>query len=588
MATASENVLKPDHGSSTARHPLFTEEHDQLRESIRGFVSREFAPHAEEWEETTFPDECFAKLGAQGYLGLDKPEELGGQGGDYASAIVFAEEMAHSRSGGLAMGVAVQTDMAMPPIIAFGTDEQKQQWVVPAIRGEKILCLGITEPDAGSDVAGIKTRAVKDGDDWVINGSKTYITNGHRADVIVLVTKTDPDAGYGGFTLFLVPMDTPGVIREKRLQKLGMHASDTALLAFQDVRVPNSAVLGEVGKGFYHIMWELQGERLIGAAGCVAGAQRCFDQTLEYAKQRTAFGRQIGRFQAIRHKFAEMATKLETARQRFMQIDRERGSATVVLERVRGEMATVRQRIIDDLELEEPIELLDEPVEELDIDMLEAEREISRLKERLRRVGYIGDEAVQEFERESERHTFLTTQLDDVLTASASLRELLDDLRGTMQQRFEETFTRVADEFSAAFTTLFGGGSAKLVLIDDEDGGPSGVDIVAQPPGKRLQSLALLSGGERALTAAALLFAILKVNPSPFVLLDEVDAALDEANVVRFRERLQGLAADTQAIIITHNRGTIESAGTLYGVSMRDDGTSTVLSLRLSDVVLAD
>ena len=203
----------------------------------------------------------------------------------------------------------------MPPILAFGTEEQKQEWVVPAIKGEEILCLGITEPDAGSDVAGIKTRAVSDDGEYVINGSKTFITNGHRADVIVLVTKTDPDAGHGGFTLFLVPMDLPGVIREKKLEKLGMHASDTALLAFQDVRVPDSAVLGEVGKGFYHIMWELQGERLIGAAGCVAGAQHVFDRTLQYAKERTAFGRPIGHFQVIRHKFAEMATKIETARQ---------------------------------------------------------------------------------------------------------------------------------------------------------------------------------------------------------------------------------------------------------------------------------
>ncbi|MEI2701262.1 MAG: acyl-CoA dehydrogenase family protein [Baekduia sp.] len=313
MAT-TEDVLKPDHAAA-ARHPLFSEEHEQLRQSIRGFVTREFAPHAEEWEETTFPDECFKKLGEQGFLGLDKPVELGGQGGDYASAIVFAEEMAHARSGGLAMGVAVQTDMAMPPIIAFGTEEQKAQWAAPAIAGEKILCLGITEPDAGSDVSGIKTRAVKDGDEWVINGSKTYITNGHRSDVIVLVTKTDPNAGYGGFTLFLVPMDTPGVIREQRLKKLGMHASDTALLAFQDVRVPDSAVLGEVGKGFYHIMWELQGERLIGAAGSVSGAQLCFDQTMKYALERKAFGREIGHFQVIRHKFAEMATKIEVARQ---------------------------------------------------------------------------------------------------------------------------------------------------------------------------------------------------------------------------------------------------------------------------------
>src|SRR5256885_4393394 len=210
--------------------------------------------------------------------------------------------MVHANSGGLAMGIAVHTDMAMPPILAFGTEEQKEEWLVPAIRGEKILCLGITEPDAGSDVAGIKTRAVRDGDEYVINGSKTYITNGHRADVIVLVTKTDPDAGYDGFTLFLVPMDAPGGIREKKLEKLGMHASGTALLAFQDVRVPADAVLGEIGKGFYHIMWELQGERLIGAAGCVAGAQRCFDRTLQYAKDRTAFGRSIGPFQGTRPK----------------------------------------------------------------------------------------------------------------------------------------------------------------------------------------------------------------------------------------------------------------------------------------------
>src|SRR5664279_4058305 len=223
--------------------------------------------------------------------------------------------MARAGSGGTAAGLGAHINIATPPIWKFGTEEQKQEWVVPAIKGEKILCLGITEPDAGSDVSGIKTRAVKDGDDYIINGSKTYITNGHRADVIVLVTKTDADAGYDGFTLFLVPMDAPGVIREKRLEKLGMHASDTALLAFQDVRVPASAVLGQVGKGFYHIMWELQGERLIGAAGCVAGAQQCFEKTLKYAHERKAFGREIGKFQVIRHKFADMATKIESARQ---------------------------------------------------------------------------------------------------------------------------------------------------------------------------------------------------------------------------------------------------------------------------------
>jgi alkylation response protein AidB-like acyl-CoA dehydrogenase len=311
---AATDVLKPDHASSR-KHFIFTDEHQQLRESIRSFALKELAPHADEWEQTTFPDWVFRRMGELGFLGLDKPERYGGQGGDYYCSIVLAEEMARSMSGGTALGVAVQTDMAMPPIRLFGSEEQKQEWLVPAIRGEKILCLGITEPDAGSDVAGIKTRAVRDGDEYVINGSKTYITNGHRADVIVLVTKTDADAGYDGFTLFLVPMDAPGVIREKRLKKLGMHASDTALLAFQDVRVPASDVLGQVGKGFYHIMWELQGERLIGAAGCVAGAQHCFDQTLKYAMERKAFGREIGKFQVTRHKFAEMATKIETARQ---------------------------------------------------------------------------------------------------------------------------------------------------------------------------------------------------------------------------------------------------------------------------------
>jgi alkylation response protein AidB-like acyl-CoA dehydrogenase len=314
MAATAESVLKPDF-QGTRKHFIFSDEHEALRESITNFAVKELAPHADEWEETTFPDWVFTRMGELGFLGLDKPEEYGGQGGDYFSAMVLGEAIANANCGGLAMGVAVQTDMAMPPILAFGTEEQKQQWVVPAIKGEAILCLGISEPDAGSDVKGIKTRAVRDGDDFVINGSKTFITNGHRAHVIVLVTKTDPDAGYDGFSLFLVPMDAPGVIREEKLKKMGMHASDTALLAFQDVRVPASALLGQEGKGFYHIMWELQGERMIGAAGSIAGAQRCFDRTLTYAKEREAFGKAIGHFQVIRHKFADMATKIEAARQ---------------------------------------------------------------------------------------------------------------------------------------------------------------------------------------------------------------------------------------------------------------------------------
>ena len=223
--TTTADVLKPDFASQR-KHFIFTDEHEQLRDSIRRFVIKELQPHSEEWEENTFPNWVFQRMGELGFLGLDKPERYGGQGGDYYTSLVLAEEIVHAHCGGMAMGLAVHTDMAMPPILAFGTEEQKQEWVVPAIKGEKILCLGITEPDAGSDVAGIKTRAVRDNGEYVINGSKTFITNGHRADVIVLVTKTDPDAGHGGITLFLVDMEPargdPGEeAREARDARLG-------------------------------------------------------------------------------------------------------------------------------------------------------------------------------------------------------------------------------------------------------------------------------------------------------------------------------------------------------------------------------
>src|SRR3954469_15768827 len=214
LMSAADTVHKPDFAAKR-KHFIFTEEHEALRESIRSFAIKELAPHAEEWEETTFPDSVFPRMGELGFLGLSYPEAYGGQGGDYFASLVLAEEIVHARSGGLAMGIAVHTDMATPLIHLLGTEQQKQDYLVPSIRGEKISCLGITEPDAGSDVSGIKTRAVRDGDEWVINGSKTYITNGHRADYIVLVTKTDPDAGHDGFTLFIVDMDAPGVIREK-------------------------------------------------------------------------------------------------------------------------------------------------------------------------------------------------------------------------------------------------------------------------------------------------------------------------------------------------------------------------------------
>jgi alkylation response protein AidB-like acyl-CoA dehydrogenase len=307
-------VTRPDN-TAASRGFIFTDEHDALRESIRAFADREIVPHVHEWERTTFPDSIVKRMGELGFLGLSVPEELGGQGGDYFANLVLAEEMGRAGSGGLLMGLSVHTDMVMPPLLEFGTDEQKQRWIPGGVAGDEIFCLGITEPDAGSDVAGIKTRAVRDGDEWVINGAKTYITNGHRASMIMLVTVTDADAGYDGFTIFLVPMDAPGVIREQKLEKMGMHASDTALLAFQDVRVPDTAILGTPGKGFFQIMWELQAERLIGAAGCLAYAQYAFDKTLAYANERKTFGRPLGTHQAIRHKFAAMATKIEAARQ---------------------------------------------------------------------------------------------------------------------------------------------------------------------------------------------------------------------------------------------------------------------------------
>ncbi|MGN6483364.1 MAG: chromosome segregation protein SMC [Thermomicrobiales bacterium] len=291
---------------------------------------------------------------------------------------------------------------------------------------------------------------------------------------------------------------------------------------------------------------------------------------------------------------AELEGQIETARGDLMARERDLGQRQLVLERARSELATISQRIEDDLEGETPESLLASAPETtlpdgttLSEDHAEVEREIGRLRDRLRRVGYVGEDIVAEYEREAANQAFLREQLADVEAAAAKLRALLAELHETMTARFEETFARVSQEFSKAFTTLFGGGTAKLVLTtDDENGAPGGIDIVAQPPGKRLQGLALLSGGERSLTAVALLFAILRVNPSPFLLLDEVDAALDEANVVRFRDELRTLASQTQALVITHNRGTVEIADTLYGITMGNDGVSQMLSLRLADLPL--
>ena len=294
----------------------FSAEHDELRNSIRAFVETELAPHAEEWEAAKeFPDWVFKRLGDLGLLGLAYPEEYGGGGGDYLCNIVLGEEMTRCNSGGVAMGVAVQTDMAVPPLYKFGTEDQKRRYLMPAIKGEKIFCLGITEPNAGSDVEGIETTATKVDQGWMINGRKIFITNGKRADAMTLVAKTDRDASHRGISLFVVDTDTEGFEVARTLDKVGMHSSDTAEISFTDMFVPDDALLGKEGEGFYNISWELQGERLIGAAGAVAGAQRAFEAALAYAQQRETFGKPIGKHQTIRHALADMATEVEAARQ---------------------------------------------------------------------------------------------------------------------------------------------------------------------------------------------------------------------------------------------------------------------------------
>lgn len=306
----------PGPAAAVPPHPLFGPEHESLRALVRDVTLRELHPHVAEWEAAGgFAEWVFPRLGGLGLLGLRYPKEYGGQGLGYAAAVVLAEEMtAHHGAGGLPMAVMVQTEMATPPLLRFGTEAQKQKYLVPAIRGEKIACLGITEPDAGSDVAGITTQARREGDHWVINGRKIFITNGVRADYVVLVTKTDAGKGHRGFSLFVVDRDTPGFTVARKLEKVGMHESDTAELVFDECRVPAGALLGEEGMGFLQIMWELQGERLIASASAVAAARRTLETAVAYCQQRQAFGRAIGEFQALRHALADAAAALAAVR----------------------------------------------------------------------------------------------------------------------------------------------------------------------------------------------------------------------------------------------------------------------------------
>jgi acyl-CoA dehydrogenase len=293
--------------------PPFTEEHEEFRAAVRRFVETELRPHAREWEEARwFPNEVFARLAELGYLGLKYEERYGGQGGGYVADAVFTEELSRCGSGGVAAGIGAHTSIALPPIWKFGTEDQKQRYLVPGIRGEKIGALGITEPDAGSDVAGIKTRAEPVEGGFAVNGSKMFITNGVRADFIVTAVKTTAAGGHHGISFLVI--DKGEGVDAQPIEKMGWHASDTALIAFDDVFVPEENLLGELNQGFYLIMANFQWERLLMALGSVGGMQATFDRTLQYAKERQAFGRPIGSHQAIRHKLAEIALTIEAGR----------------------------------------------------------------------------------------------------------------------------------------------------------------------------------------------------------------------------------------------------------------------------------
>jgi acyl-CoA dehydrogenase len=288
---------------------LFTDEHHALRESIRRFVEERLRPRTPEWEAAHwFPDEVFKECAEHGFLGLKYETEYGGQGGDYLHEAVFAEELARCGSGGLSAGIGAHVNIATPPVWKFGTEEQKQRWLVPGIAGDKIGALAITEPDAGSDVAGIKTRATKVDGGWLVNGSKMFITNGVRADFYVTAVKTTGEGGHHGIS-FLVIEKGEG-ISATAIEKMGWHASDTGLIAFEDVFVPEEHLLGRENEGFYLIMANFQWERLLMALGAIGGMRVAFEKTKRYASERNAFGKPIGRHQVIRHKLADLATVL--------------------------------------------------------------------------------------------------------------------------------------------------------------------------------------------------------------------------------------------------------------------------------------
>ena len=294
-----------------------TEETELLRRQVRRFVETEVTPNAEAWEaDGMIPRETFRRMGALGFLGIRYPEAYGGAEMDTLATAVFAEEVGRSTSGGFGASVLVHTDMASPHLARAGSEAQKARWMPRVVAGETVMAIAVTAPDAGSDVAAIRTRAVRDGDGWVLNGAKMFITNGVHADLYVLAAKTDPQAkGSRGISMFLIEKGTPGFGAARALDKMGWRASDTAELVLEDCRLPADALLGEENKGFYAIMANFQNERLVLASMSMGEAQKAIELTLEHVKTRKAFGRPLWSRETIRQRLAMRAAEVEAGRQ---------------------------------------------------------------------------------------------------------------------------------------------------------------------------------------------------------------------------------------------------------------------------------
>jgi len=292
-----------------------SESHRAFRETVRKFMQTRIAPRAREFDAAgRFDKSLYREMGDLGFLGIRYDPDHGGLGLDYSYQAIFLEELNLCDNAGVAMGISVQTDMATPALHRFGSAELKRKYLEPAIRGEHVAAIAVTEPSGGSDVASIRTRAVRDGDDWVINGSKIYITNAATADWMCLLAVTDPDAGYGGFSQIIVPTDAPGFSYEL-LDKIGNKGSDTGLLFFDDVRVPISNTIGDANRGFQQQMMQFQDERMVVVVSAPASARHLWKQTLEYAQQRVVFGKPLSKMQVNQHKFVDMHTQIEAAQE---------------------------------------------------------------------------------------------------------------------------------------------------------------------------------------------------------------------------------------------------------------------------------